>query len=408
MLGRNTDPKSDAGEDMRGYDAYDVKLGDMLRGERATLGKSLLDVQRELKINATYIAAIEATDPSVFETPGFIAGYVRSYSRYLGLDEDKVYERFCAESGFEGATSKNFGGPVKSKEAPRFGQGNEQSIIKPLMPYTPVGESIFAGIEPRAIGSVFILFSLIGLLGYGGLSVLREIQRVEFAPVDQTPGIIAELDGFAPTELDEGATEVAEGAVTTPSRDVLESLYRRPQALDAPVLTPRDGPIAALDPNTRGTLIQPPVPPAAEDEALVTVALSQQPPLPPVQVIEQAAPEVVMFAVRPAWVRVTAADGTILFEKTLNKGESYVLPPQGAPANLRAGNSGSIYFSVLGNTYGPAGEGAAIAKNVAMGVEEITSGYARADLESDPDLPEVLTAMAEAPLLAEPDALLSE
>ena len=52
-----------------GFDDYDLKLGDMLRGERATLGKSLLEVQRELRISATYIAAIEACDPSAFDTP---------------------------------------------------------------------------------------------------------------------------------------------------------------------------------------------------------------------------------------------------------------------------------------------------------------------------------------------------
>jgi hypothetical protein len=35
----------------------DTRLGDILRGERATLGKSLLDVQRELRIRASYVAA---------------------------------------------------------------------------------------------------------------------------------------------------------------------------------------------------------------------------------------------------------------------------------------------------------------------------------------------------------------
>jgi septal ring factor EnvC (AmiA/AmiB activator) len=71
-----------------------------MRGERATMGKSLLDVQRELKIKAAYIAAIENADPSAFDTPGFIAGYVRSYARYLNMDPDWAFETFCRESGF--------------------------------------------------------------------------------------------------------------------------------------------------------------------------------------------------------------------------------------------------------------------------------------------------------------------
>ena len=61
----------------KGFDDYDFRLGDILRGERATLGKSLLDVEKELKIKANYVAAIENCDPKVFESQGFIAGSVR-------------------------------------------------------------------------------------------------------------------------------------------------------------------------------------------------------------------------------------------------------------------------------------------------------------------------------------------
>ncbi len=71
-------------------------LGDLMRGERATLGKSLLDVQRELRIKASYIAAIENSDPDAFDTPGFIAGYVRSYARYLNMDPDQAFRLFAA------------------------------------------------------------------------------------------------------------------------------------------------------------------------------------------------------------------------------------------------------------------------------------------------------------------------
>ena len=84
----------------KGFDDFELKLGDTLRGERATLGKSLVEVQNELKIKAAYISAIENCDPLAFDTPGFVAGYVRSYARYLNLDPDEVYIKFCSESGF--------------------------------------------------------------------------------------------------------------------------------------------------------------------------------------------------------------------------------------------------------------------------------------------------------------------
>ena len=74
----------------KGIDDYEVRLGDLLPGERASLGKSLMDVQRERRINANYIYAIENCDYGAFETPSFVSGFVRSYARYLKLDQEQV------------------------------------------------------------------------------------------------------------------------------------------------------------------------------------------------------------------------------------------------------------------------------------------------------------------------------
>ena len=49
-----------------------------------------------------------------------------------------------------------------------------------------------------------------------------------------------------------------------------------------------------------------------------------------------------------------------------------------------------------GKTYGPVGEGTSVAKNVALGPDEIMTAYAQADLTADPVLAEVITAMAAA------------
>ncbi|MEM6660516.1 MAG: helix-turn-helix domain-containing protein, partial [Pseudomonadota bacterium] len=68
MIGRKSvisDKISNA--EPKGFDDFELRLGDIMRGERATLGKSLLDVQRELRIKASYIAAIESCDPDAFD-----------------------------------------------------------------------------------------------------------------------------------------------------------------------------------------------------------------------------------------------------------------------------------------------------------------------------------------------------
>ena len=101
MINRKNNNPSNNKKVIRGFDDYKLRLGDLLRGERATKGKSLLNVQRDIKISAKYIAAIENTDLSVFESSGYIPGYVKSYAVYLEVDPEWAFQRFCVESGFE-------------------------------------------------------------------------------------------------------------------------------------------------------------------------------------------------------------------------------------------------------------------------------------------------------------------
>ena len=113
-------------------------------------------------------------------------------------------------------------------------------------------------------------------------------------------------------------------------------------------------------------------------------------------------PQLEILAVRPSWVRVQSADGTILFEKILDAGERYAVPQLEDPALLRAGNSGSVYFNVGGKTYGPAAAGASVVKNVALSPDAVTQNFALADLSGDADLAHFVD-VAEAAQVKAPD-----
>ena len=93
-----------------------------------------------------------------------------------------------------------------------------------------------------------------------------------------------------------------------------------------------------------------------------------------------------ILAARPAWVRVTSADGTVLLEKTMDAGERFALPKLEAPPILRSGNSGAVYFAMNGRTYGPAAPGAKVVKNVELSPTALTAKFAFADLTRDPEL----------------------
>ncbi|MES2542785.1 MAG: helix-turn-helix domain-containing protein, partial [Pseudomonadota bacterium] len=304
MIGWRSKPSTTEEDKPKGFDDFELRLGDLMRGERATLGKSLLDVQRELKIKATYIAAIENADLSAFETPGFVAGYVRSYARYLAMDPEWAFERFCAEAGYAVSHGLSAAASPQQLVKARARADNSDPLGDPNASFIPRGEAIFAQIEPGALGSIAVLVALIGAIGYGGWSVLQEVQRVSLAPVDEAPTVVAEIDPL--TNAGTASPQIVAARPATPAADtmaiaegtanddVLDRLYR-PQALDVPVLTSRDGPIAAINPRNTGVLTE--VAEADAVDAAIDQAVDDE-----VQVIAAAKEGVEVLAVRPSWV----------------------------------------------------------------------------------------------------------
>ncbi|MGR3373493.1 MAG: helix-turn-helix domain-containing protein [Pseudooceanicola nanhaiensis] len=388
----------------RGFDDFELKLGDVMRGERATMGKSLLDVQRELRIKASYISAIENCDPDAFDTPGFIAGYVRSYARYLNMNPDEVFAAFCAESGFSTPHGVSAQASSRRKDDPIIGRtlpAEKDPFMRPGTPFVPERDGFLARIEPSAIGSAFVLLALIAGLGYGAWSVLNEVQRVQVAPSENTPDVLTDLDpldGATRPKPEDVAIAEASG-VFSPPAEALDRLYR-PQALDVPVMVARDAPISTLDPARIGTYASDLRPGGETSDSLVDDALrravaetetgtEEVTPFTP-RVVEAAAPGVSVFAVRPAWIRIRAANGSIIFEKILDAGESYDLPQTEDAPVLRAGMAGSLYFRVNGELYGPAGQGTSTIRDVALSVTDLTGKYQVADLTADPEAARVV------------------
>ncbi|MEO9780214.1 MAG: RodZ domain-containing protein [Sedimentitalea sp.] len=390
MIGRKQTRKSEVEEDIvkpKGFDDFELRLGDTMRGERATMGKSLLDVQRELRIKASYVAAIENSDPSAFDTPGFIAGYVRSYARYLNMDPDESFSAFCKESGFAVAHGMSAAASTVKKQDTSSGNAGRDSLSDPFTtpntPFIPSRESAFSHIELRAVGSMLVLLALIGGIGYGGWSVLKQVQQVQLAPVEQAPVVLSDLDPL------KSAIQSDEDEVTTPRAEALDRLYR-PQALDVPVLVARDAPISTLDPRNVGTFSQPDLPDVQMAGNMQSYDPRLDGPRPEgvlvPQVVEDAAPLLQMVAVRPSWVRVTSADGTVIFEGIMEGGQSYDVPLTEEPPTLRAGESGAIYFAYQNQHFGPVGERGRVTSKLPLSIDTVQDRFQVADLEQDRDL----------------------
>ncbi len=394
MIGRFSKKPESLDIKPKGFDDYDLRIGDMMRGERATLGKSLLDVERDLRIKAPYLAGIENADVTAFDAPSFIAGYVRSYARYLGLNPDESFAQFCRETGFVPAHGLSPAASTAAVAAVRAkGEGMGNSGFNPSFATPQRGG--FAAMQPGALGSLALLMAVALGLAYGGWSVLQAVQKVQLAPVDQSPAIVANapaaLDplasaGTAKTALGAGPAPLVQAQEKAASASELGARPSQPQALEVPVLVARDGPISAIDPRKAGVLA----------EAVANMNADEK-----VQVVA-AAQMVEVLAVRPSWISVTAADGTVLFEKILDAGERYAVPALEVAPRLKAGNSSAVYFVMGDQTFGPASTGPEVVRNVDLSAAAVRAGYTLADASKDADLTSFVAenASAAAPLPA--------
>lgn len=380
----------------KGFDDYEVRLGDLLRGERATLGKSLMDVQRELRINATYIAAIENCDYGAFETPSFVSGFVRSYARYLKLDQEQVYRQFCEESGFvpshgladEASTLRN--GRAVPVAGPMTSDMDDAIFSKSPSAIVPNKKAWTDQFEAAAVGSIAALCLLVAGLGYGAWSVFQEIQKVQVVPSENTPVVQSE---FNRSDVESASTADVVGVSLDQRADKLERMYR-PPALDTPILVARDAPISTLDPNRFANFPEP-----KTDQTLPTFAgldaiiadvveevsredIASTAP----QVVEDLPPTIAIVATREAWVQVTSSTGSVILAKIMQPGEEFTLPQTEGSPTMRAGMSGSVYFSVNRELYGPAGAGSNVVKNVELSVASLSEAYAPAIIDNDGEL----------------------
>jgi hypothetical protein len=86
--------------------------------------------------------------------------------------------------------------------------------------------------------------------------------------------------------------------------------------------------------------------------------------------------KVQLLASEGVWVRIKDREGVTLYEQIMNAGRPFNVPTTDlAPFIDRAGNSGSLFFVINGQLYGPAGEKSATVKNISLSSENIIDNY---------------------------------
>ncbi len=387
---------------LRSFDDYEVTLGDEMRGERASLGVSLADVERDLRIKSGTILAIENADLSGFPNESVVAGYVRSYARYLGMDPEQSYKRFCDETGFRSPTARVAvsNGLTSRKVAinSRVGANLTESRFAPPAAPSRIGSSVSLG----AVASGVAMVALVGGLSFGGYYLLQDIQKVGVAPLPDTPDVVVEAKA-EPAPL----ASIETAAVERPDASAYDEggiLSLAAADIPPPSLPSRDGPISDLDPFSTGVFAsvgkldandprkagpQPTATLATTEDwtgqmsqkGIVLASLSpsammtdtptdaQRLTMSARATTDELAPKpkaTVIHATGEAWVRVKDADGTVVFEGILAKGETFKLPERMKAPEIRAGNAGDVYVVIGDETFGPLGAPGRVVKKVSL------------------------------------------
>ncbi len=71
-----------------------AELGNTLSRARRARGITLEEVERDTHVSKRYLEALESEDFSPFPAPVYARGFLRTYSRYLGLNPDELVRIF--------------------------------------------------------------------------------------------------------------------------------------------------------------------------------------------------------------------------------------------------------------------------------------------------------------------------
>lgn len=75
--------------------------GQYLRREREARNVSLEELSRGTRINKTFLEAIERDDFNFSTQRNFIVGFLKGYTRYLGLPAEEVIKRYLRQAELE-------------------------------------------------------------------------------------------------------------------------------------------------------------------------------------------------------------------------------------------------------------------------------------------------------------------
>ncbi|PIY69421.1 hypothetical protein COY90_00690 [Candidatus Roizmanbacteria bacterium CG_4_10_14_0_8_um_filter_39_9] len=74
-----------------------LSVGELLQKQRIRKGYDLAHIEKQIKIRAQFLKAVEENNWNIFSSKIYIVGIIKNYARFLGLEEKKVVAFFRRE-----------------------------------------------------------------------------------------------------------------------------------------------------------------------------------------------------------------------------------------------------------------------------------------------------------------------
>jgi cytoskeleton protein RodZ len=401
-------------------------VGATLRARREERGEDLRYVAQILRIRYPYLKALEDGRPDELPGPTYAIGFVRTYADHLGLESDRLVQRFKAEAeGLHTRADLNFPAPLPEGKIPSgavlvvavvlaalvygawiYLSSRDQQVAEnaPKLPNRISeiinGKSTAPGMTPQAAGAITEAPPAVGS------DVTTSSPKTEA----QTPPAAAEKQASAPAaapgapapktasaDKKAPAPKAASPAQASPSApaasDTAESSAK--PAADKTA----SAPAAAASTETAESNVAPPPPPAppkATSDELASREDATQPATTtdtpaeadhgPSKVYgkENSNARIIIYAAADSWVEIrdTRTD-ELLLTRVLFKGDSYRVPDRPG-LTLLTGNAGGLRIDVDGQNVPELGPLGAVRRNVSLNPEALKSGKATASGASSP------------------------
>lgn len=190
------------------------------RDTRVMRGLSTIDVERDTRINRSYIDAIEEAQFEALPAPVYARGFVRSYARYLGLDPAEAVE----------AMPQDLPAPIGLEPMP--------GLRRTSVPALPAINAPIAGAVAAALALVLVAVLVVPrLAGESGVDVPTEVATPPVGATS-TPDAVPSAGVTTVPPFDDGTAPDFSGVSRTEAQQVLDDLGVTPLIVEAFDATP--------------------------------------------------------------------------------------------------------------------------------------------------------------------------